>query len=79
MQAADRRQSGATSTPPSLPASGWRRDLPPLNDVPDAESARLRAMARPLRRVEEPVAPAMVLAPIAGLLLWCLMIYAVFW
>ena len=28
VQAADRRQFGATSTPPSLPALNWRRDLP---------------------------------------------------
>ena len=27
VQAADRRQLGATSTPPSLPALDWRRDL----------------------------------------------------
>ncbi len=27
VQAADRRQFGATSTPPSLPALNWRRDL----------------------------------------------------
>lgn len=29
MQAAERRQPDATPTPPSLPASGWRRDFLP--------------------------------------------------
>ncbi len=71
VQAADRRQLGATSTPPSLPAPGWRRDLSviPIERAPAGafcvgapEAPRLRPPDRP--------AVVMVLAPALGLAIW---------
>jgi hypothetical protein len=72
VQAADRRQLGATSTPPSLPAPSWRRDLtekpgkwaPPgaFGVFAGSRLSRLNYHGRP--------ALAMVLAPVLGLLLW---------
>jgi hypothetical protein len=74
MQAADRRQLGATSTPPSLPAPGWRRDCPekpPGNGISLAPSGAfpVESAPIPLRPTGRP-AMAMVLAPMLGLAIW---------
>ena len=91
-QAADRRQPGATSTPPSLPASGWRRDLSPDNG--GAGAARTEAGGAPaiervpagtFARVPVPVpslrrerpAAVVVLAPVLGLAVWVALALAV--
>jgi hypothetical protein len=79
VQAADRRQLGATSTPPSLPAPGWRRDLSettpeilidrvPLGALSDGAGANSEAV--PLLRPPDRPAAVMVLAPLIGLALW---------
>ena len=79
VQAADRRQFGATSTPPSLPAPGWRRDPSepspeiyidrvPLGALSDDDGGNSAAM--PLLRPPDRPAAVMVLAPLIGLALW---------
>ena len=74
MQAADRRQPGATSTPPSLPAPGWRRDCKendPRDGIKEAPAGAFRVEATPvpLRPPDRPAA-VLVLAPLVGALLW---------
>jgi len=75
VQAADRRQLGATSTPPSLPAPGWRRDLAdnppeiPIERAP-ADAFRVRAPDPPRLRPPDRPAAVMVLAPALGLAIW---------
>ena len=80
VQAADRRQLGATSTPPSLPAPGWRRDLAGNpSEIPPSETPIERAPVGAFRggapdppRLRPPDRPAvvMVLAPVLGLAIW---------
>ena len=75
VQAADRRQLGATSTPPSLPAPGWRRDLseiPPEIPIEQAPASAFRVDASDPARLRPPDRPAavMVLAPVLGLAIW---------
>ena len=77
-QAADRRQFGASSTPPSHPASGWRRDLqagsPGWGDTPAPRGAVFvsRAAIRADTYADRPKPPgaAMLAAPILGVALW---------
>jgi hypothetical protein len=74
MQAADRRQPGATSTPPSLPAPGWRRDCSKngsVDRIPLAPPGAFAFSATPIRpRPTDLPAAAMVLAPFIGIALW---------
>ncbi len=75
VQAADRRQLGATSTPPSLPAPGWRRDLagnPSEIPIERAPAGAFRGGAPDPPRLRPPDRPAvvMVLAPVLGLAIW---------
>ncbi len=75
VQAADRRQLGATSTPPSLPAPGWRRDLVgnPLQILIErAPAGAFRGCPPDAARLRPPDRPAavMVLAPALGLAIW---------
>ena len=79
VQAADRRQFGATSTPPSLPAPSWRRDPSEtspeilINRVPMGAlcvDADVNSAAMPLLRAPDRPAAVMVLAPLIGLALW---------
>ena len=79
VQAADRRQFGATSTPPSLPAPSWRRDLSEtspeiqIDRVPmgtPGADAEPNSVAMPLLRPPDRPAAVMVLAPLIGLALW---------
>jgi len=73
LQAADRRQLGATSTPPSLPAPGWRRDLfkIPIERAPwGAFCIDGAVMTEPQSRPPDRPALVMVLAPILGLAIW---------
>lgn len=81
-QAADRRQPGATSTPPSLPAPGWRRDLSqddPGNGVKRAPPGALCIEGQPVReRPPDRPARVMFLAPIIGLALWVLLLLLLF-
>ncbi len=75
VQAADRRQLGATSTPPSLPAPGWRRDLsdhPPEISIERAPAGAFCIGAPQAPRLRPPDRPAavMVLAPALGLAIW---------
>ncbi len=73
VQAADRRQFGATSTPPSLPAPSWRRDLSeiPIKRAPaGAFCVDAAAMAAPQLRPPDRPALVMVLAPVLGLAIW---------
>ena len=71
VQAADRRQLGATSTPPSLPAPGWRRDLFEIL-FGRAPAGAFRVGAADPRRPRPPDCPAaaMLLAPVLGLAIW---------
>jgi len=71
VQAADRRQFGATSTPPSLPAPGWRRDLPDIPIEPAPSGAFCFGEVEPLglRPPDRPAA-VMMLAPVLGLAIW---------
>jgi hypothetical protein len=77
VQAADRRQVGATSTPPSLPAPAWRRDFsrePEIERLPQGTFAAYALVPR--ERMEAALdgrdrpAAVMVLAPLLGLVLW---------
>jgi hypothetical protein len=79
VQAADRRQFGATSTPPSLPAPGWRRDLSeasleiqidrmPIGVLGDDAGGNSSAI--PLQRPPDRPAAVLVLAPLIGLAMW---------
>ena len=75
VQAADRRQFGATSTPPSLPAPSWRRDLSDITPEISIERAPAGAFcvgAAAVSRLRPPDRPAaiMVLAPTLGLAIW---------
>jgi len=75
VQAADRRQFGATSTPPSLPAPSWRRDLsdiPPEFLIERAPAGAFCASAPGALRLRPPDRPAavIVLAPALGLAIW---------
>ena len=75
VQAADRRQFGATSTPPSLPAPSWRRDLsdfPPEISIERVPAGAFRVGALDAPRLRPPDRPAlvMVLAPVLGLAIW---------
>jgi hypothetical protein len=79
VQAADRRRLGATSTPPSLPAPGWRRDLvgnPPQILIERAPAGALFDGAPDAARLRPPDRPAavMVLAPALGLAIWVLLL-----
>jgi len=76
-QAADRRQLGATSTPPSLPAPGWRRDLPeilieraPLGAFCVEGGEVSGSAASPRLRPPDRPAAVMLLAPALGLIIW---------
>ena len=79
VQAADRRQFGATSTPPSLPAPSWRRDPSESSSeihivrvpigAPGADAGPNSAKMPLLRPPDRP-ATVMVLAPLIGLALW---------
>ncbi len=75
VQAADRRRLGATSTPPSLPAPGRRRDLgdnPPEIPIERMPEGALCVGAPDAVRLRPPDRPAvvMVLAPVLGLAIW---------
>ena len=75
VQAADRRRLGATSTPPSLPAPGRRRDLvddPPEFLIERAPAGAFCVGAPDVARRHPPDRPAlaMMLAPALGLAIW---------
>ena len=79
VQAADRRQFGATSTPPSLPAPGWRRDLSETSPEIHIDRVPIGALgadagddsaAMPLLRPPDRPAAVLVLAPLIGLAMW---------
>lgn len=77
VQAADRRQAGATSTPPSLPAPAWRRDFSQKHEVervPPGTFPRVPVEALLEDRPTEQPALAMVLAPVLGLGIWAAML-----
>ena len=76
VQAADRRQLGATSTPPSLPAPSWRRDL--FKDSEETNVTRVSVGGFPVGesagtgfepRAPDRAAAIVVLAPFIGALL----------
>ena len=69
VQAADRRQLGATSTPPSLPAPSWRRDLSEQT-VKRLPAGTIVAEGRVCVRPPDRPALVMLLAPFLGLAMW---------
>lgn len=81
VQAADRRQDGATSTPPSLPAPSWRRDFSGKDEiirVPPGTFPLDRQETRPEGRAEGRPAAVMLLAPILGLGIWAVILALIF-
>ncbi|MBK0397878.1 hypothetical protein H0I76_01640 [Limibaculum sp. M0105] len=73
LQAADRRQLDATSTPPSLPASGWRRDFPRKHGIHDSQHPRVQS---DIERHDP--ALAVFLAPVIGAGIWGVILYMIF-
>ncbi len=80
VQAADRRQDGATSTPPSLPAPSWRRDFSGNQVVripPGTFQADPPGIVPEPREHDRPAA-VMVAAPMLGAMMWGAILYLIF-